>query len=342
MKIYINKNCNGYHWFEGEPLGKAGKLEMLQMQAGERSQVLSKMLLYSQYEVIMVENDSSDAIGKEPALRFYLAINNLPEHHRKDTFGRPLNFQLIFESGNPIYVDNLLCAYLSNPEGFAEVFSLMFSAGTINLICDCDKMNAYLQDLFGKRLKKPLGKMLNFGRPPVMFICTKSSEIISEKFGWNKRDIERINYKSLDSFAGMEFFEKGLEGDGEKKALRGKIQELTNENQILAGKVAEPEKEIKHLHSENERLTEEHKKFKDCHMDGFGLDPDTEKALRGKIQELMNENQVLAGKVKDSEREVNRLCSETNRLVAVNEKLKKGCTIALVAAALFLFLYFFK
>ena len=325
MKIYINKNCNGYHWFEGEPLGKAGKLEMPEVTVVGKasSYYLDKLFLYAQYEAVLIENDKPG----EPA--YFLAINNLPEHHRKDTFGRPLNFQLIFAGDDFCEISRFLFAYLSGREKFAEVFSPMFSAGAVNLICDCDRLNAYWQDLSGRKLKESAGKIFNLGRP-VKFIYTKSPETISERFGWNKRDIEKINYKSLDSLAGKEFFEK--EGD-----VHDQIQELMAKNQILAEKVAESEKEIKHLGTENERLTEELKKFKDW----VKLDPDAEKALRVKIQELTNENQTLAGKVKDSEKEVNRLYSVNNSLVAVNKKLKKGCTIALVVAALFLFMYFF-
>lgn len=340
MKIYINKNCNGYHWFEGEPLGKSGKQEMPEMQAGERPFVLSKLLLYSQYEVVLIENNTPDGIGKESDVKFYLAINNLPEHHRKDTFGRPLSFQLIFDVDNPGYAYNLLCAYLANPEGFAEVFSPMFSAGMVNLICDCDKLNAYLRDLFGKKLKMPLGEMINLGRPPVKFIYTKSPEIISEKFGWNKRDIEKINYKSLDSFAEMEFFEKGLvvdgggsgsSGDDDAEELRGQIQKLIADNQDL-------EREIKDLCSENKRLSEENKGLRA----GLGPDLDGMRKLQGKIQDLMSKNQILVEKVMESGDEIEHLRSENERLTTGNEKLKKGCIIALVVALLFFFMYFFK
>lgn len=313
---------------------------MPKMQAGKRSYVLGKLLLYSQYEVVMINDDCPDGIVEKPYLRYYLAINNLPEHHRKDTFGRPLNFQLIFETHESDYVDNLLCAYLANPEGFADVFSPMFSAGMVNLICDCDKLNAYLRDLFGKKLKEPLGRMLNLGSPPVMFICTKSPETISERFGWNKRDIEKINYKSLDSLAGKEFFEKelvvkgggsGSSGDDDAEELRGQIQKLIADNQDL-------EKGIKDLRSENKRLAEENKELRTS----LGPDLDGMRKLQGKIQDLMSKNQVLVGKVMESGDEIKHLHSENERLTARNEKLKKGCIIALVIAFLFLFMYFFK
>lgn len=320
MKIYINKNCNGYHWFEGEPLGKTGKLEMPEVTVVGKasSYYLDKLFLYAQYEAVLIENDKPG----EPAC--FLAINNLPEHHRKDTFGRPLNFQLIFAGDDFCEISRFLFAYLSGREKFAEVFSPMFSAGSVNLICDCDRLNAYWQDLSGRKLKEAAGKIFNPGRP-VKFIYTKSPETISEKFGWNKRDIEKINHKSLDSFAEMEFFEKepvidgdgsGSSGDDDLKELRGQIQRLT---------------------AENKRLAEENKGLRD----NLGSDTVGEKELQGKIQDLADKNRALAGKVTDLERKIKYLCSENERLTAMNEKLKKGCTIALVVAVLFFFIYIF-
>lgn len=319
MKIYINKNCNGYHWFEGEPLGKAGKLEMPEVTVVGKasSYYLDKLFLYAQYETVLIENDKPG----EPAC--FLAINNLPEHHRKDTFGRPLNFQLIFAGDDFCEISRFLFAYLSGREKFAEVFSPMFSAGAVNLICDCDRLNAYWQDLSGRKLKEAAGKIFNPGRP-VKFIYTKSPETISEKFGWNKRDIEKINHKSLDSFAEMEFFEKGPVVDGggsgssdDTQDLRGQIQKLT---------------------AENKRLAEENKGLRD----NLGSGIVGEKELQGKIQDLADKNRVLAGKVTESEEEIKRLRSENESLTAGNEKLKKSYTIALVIAVLFLFMYFFK
>ncbi|WP_297901436.1 hypothetical protein [uncultured Parabacteroides sp.] len=321
MKIYINKNCNGYHWFEGEPLGKAGKLEMPEVTVlGKASYYLDKLFLYAQYEVVLIENDRSS----EPV--YFLAINNLPEHHRKDTFGRPLNFQLIFAGDNLGEISRFLFAYLSGWEKFAEVFSPMFSAGTVNLICDCDRLNAYWMDLSGRKLKESAGKIFNPGRP-VKFIYTKSPETISERFGWNKSDIQKINYKSLDSFAEMEFFESG---DNDAKELRDLIQKLTAENQGL-------EKRIKDLCSENERLAEENKELRA----GLGPDLDGMRKLQGKIQDLMSKSQALVGKVMESEEKIKYLRSENERLTVGNEKLKKGCIIALVVAVLSFFMYFF-
>lgn len=322
MKIYINRNCSGFHWFEGDFPPKEEVLKMNYAKpVSEGMKLLEKIMLYAQYEICLAyENET-----------YILSLNNIPEKERKDSFGRPLSMQLVFVDKNLELLWKVMFYRLQYFESFAKEISDCFASV---LVADppyvkCKK--TLLENLFNSYSKKVLSedakKIVSRATGRLLFVNDESRTTM-KNIGFSENEILKAKHSLKQCEQIQWLIEPTLDPNPIEK-LRSENESLKNDIEDLKTENKSPD-EIKNLKnklevSENtliqERLSNEILK---------GVNKKQQKQIEQytkRIEELMksqnpSENSLFE-KIEVLERELNEIKSENASLLEEKTEMRK-------------------
>lgn len=192
MKLFINKNCSGYHWFE-VLLPETGQLEeqdkyIRMSPAGtinEDSDILKGLRMSGQYSYCLAKENG----------RHLLALNNLPEK-RTDPDGRHISVTMIFvEENGPdrVMLFKILFDYLEGVKSFStrvnDCFVSSIMSNPPSVLCDWGKFDTYLTELSMRNFAPEVSSILP-GLKGRLLIASPDSQRTMRDLGFKMNEID--------------------------------------------------------------------------------------------------------------------------------------------------------
>lgn len=238
MKIYLNRNCSGYHWFEGSLSGDEEYIRLqYSNQVSATRKLLRGLMLHAQYEVCLAYEEGE----------YLLALNNIPEHVRTDEFGRPLSMQLILLSQEVEPLWKILFSRLQNNKEFSAQMSKCFASviggEQAYVRCKRESIVTLLNSCFKKTFSSEANKIMTKSSGELLFVNSNSRTIMKSigfsnglilKAEYSLRDCEQKQWLSDEDTTGSEI--DIIDVEGLKKALndaRKENEELIKEIVVL-------------------------------------------------------------------------------------------------------------
>lgn len=353
MRIYINRNCSGFHWFEGDFPPNGNFLSMNYARpVPEGMRLLERIMLYAQYEVCLAyENET-----------YILSLNNIPEKERKDNFGRPLSMQIVFVNKNLELLWKILFLRLQQFENFSEEMSKCFVSV---LVADppyvrCSK--SLLESIFSSCLQKALSKdaeqVVAKASGRLLFV-NSDSRTTMKNIGFSEKEVLNAEH-SLRQCEQMQWL-----SDSESEPLipERRPEEIKEPEETNIGLGKESSDDIKRVKEKVEKLEDE---LIQAHLSNGILKELNNKRLE-RIEKLENEieelkdsgnapDKSLLEKVKCLENEIGEVKSEKEDLLRDRTEIRKlieeknktilrfkliSCGLGIVSVLLLVF-YLFK
>lgn len=239
MKLFINKNCSGYHWFE-VLLPEIGQLaeqnKYIRMcPAGtinEDSAILKGLRMSGQYSYCLAKENG----------RYLLALNNLPEK-RTDPDGRHISVTMIFVAENKpdrIMLFKILFNYLEGVESFSTRVNDCFVSSIISnppsVLCDWIKFGTYLTELSLRNFAPEVGSILP-GLKGRLLIASPDSQRTMRDLGFKMGEIDNA-VKVIQLKTSQEWLSP-VAGNGEKPIVRQQPETASPKEEILENLVQE-------------------------------------------------------------------------------------------------------
>lgn len=273
MKLFINKNCSGYHWFE-VLLPETGQLveqdKYIRMcPAGtinEDSAILKGLRMSGQYSYCLAKENS----------RYLLALNNLPEK-RTDPDGRHISVTMIFVAENEpdrIMLLKILFDYLEGVESFStrvnDCFVSSIMSNPPSVLCDWIKFDTYLTELSTRNFVPEVGSILS-GLKGRLLIASPDSQRTMKDLGFKMGEIDNavnvIHRNVLSKWLSpvaenseKPIIKQQLETTPPKEENPENLVQKDKEGQIQEDKRTQTDNDKK-LNLELARLTAENQKF---------------------------------------------------------------------------------
>lgn len=192
MKLFINKNCSGYHWFEvllpetGQLAEQDKYIRMYPAGAiNEDSAILKGLRMSGQYSYCLAKENG----------RYILALNNLPEK-RTDPDGRHISVTMIFVAENEpdrITLLKILFDYLEGVESFStrvnDCFVSSIMSNPPSVLCDWIKFDTYLTELSTRNFAPGVGSILP-GIRGSLLIASPDSQRTMKDLGFKMSEID--------------------------------------------------------------------------------------------------------------------------------------------------------
>lgn len=202
MKLFINKNCSGYHWYEvllpetGQLVEPDKYIRMGPARAiNEDSAILKGLRMSGQYSYCLAKENG----------RYVLALNNLPEK-RTDPDGRHISVTMIFVAENEpdrIMLLKILFDYLEDSESFStrvnDCFVSSIMSNPPSVLCDWIKFDTYLTELSTRNFAPEVGSILPElkGR---LLIASPDSQRTMKDLGFKMSEIDNaVNVIQLNT-----------------------------------------------------------------------------------------------------------------------------------------------
>ena len=322
MKIYINRNCAGFHWFEGDFSANEEILKMnYEKSVPENMERLKKIKLYTQHKLCLACENGM----------YILSLNDIPEKDRKDSYGRPLSMQLVLVDENIGLLWKVLFYRLQQFESFSKEISDCFASV---LVADppyvrCKK--TLLENLFNscseKELSEEAKKVVSGATGSLLFVNDESRTTM-KNIGFSENEILKAEH-SLKQCEHIQWLIYPIEGPDPIEILKKEIERLKEEIERLKNENTSFD-EIKNLKdkleiSENELVQER--------LSNGILRSLNEKQreqieqLAKKIEDLMNSridsDNSLPEKIKVLERDLNEIKSENSILLEDKTEMRK-------------------
>ena len=230
MKIYINRNCSGFHWFEGD---FSANEEILKMNYAkpvpENMERLKKVMLYTQHELCLAYENGM----------YILSLNNIPEIERKDSYGRPLSMQLVLVDENIGLLWKILFYRLQQFENFSKEMSDCFASV---LVADppyvrCKK--TLLENLFNSCSKKELSedaKKIISGTTGRLLFVNDESRTTMKNVGFLENEILKAEH-SLKQCEHIQWLIEPTLGPDPIRILKEENERLRKENEDLKNEI---------------------------------------------------------------------------------------------------------
>ncbi len=215
MKLLVNKNCSGYHWFECNLAGEDEYIKMYEAQSVNKvSSYLSGLRVYGQFDYCLIKDNKE----------YLLAINNIHGKER-DVFDRPTSIKLIFV-GNKDEAKLLLKILLTSLEDF-DTFSAItnscFASSSMSdpmyVRCNWEKLQKLIQDIDQKELNPNAEKLLS---DPMLRLVTVSPEnsiaMGKNGLGFSDKEIKKAK-EALMSLPVDQYFKTTSINNSEKDVL---------------------------------------------------------------------------------------------------------------------------
>lgn len=352
MKIYINRNCSGFHWFEGNFPPNEEVLKMNYAKpVSEGLKLLGKIMLYAQYEVCLAyENET-----------YILSLNNIPEKERKDSFGRPLSMQLVFVDKNLELLWKVLFLRLQQFEIFSEeisnCFASVIAADPPYVRCKKVLFEKVLDSCREKELSKDAEQVVAKASGRLLFV-NSDSRTTMKNIGFSENEVLNAEHSLLQCEKIQWMIEPTLGPDPirilkeKSESFNNKIEDFNNkidEIKILKDKLGISENALVQERLSNEILRDVNRKQQE-QIEQYAKEIEeliksqnpSEKSLLEKIEvlereltEIKSENTSLL----EDKTEKHKLIEEKNQKILRFKLISIGLSIVSI---LLLSLYLFK
>ena len=319
MKIYINKNCSGFHWFEGDFSSNEEVLKMNYAQpVSEGMKLLEKIMLYAQYEVCLAHENRV----------YILSLNNIPEKERKDSFGRPLSMQLVFVDENLELLWKVLFLRLQQFEEFSEeiskCFAAVIAADPPYVRCRKALLESIFSSCFQKALSQDAEQVVAKASGRLLFV-NSDSRTTMKNIGFSENEVLNAEH-SLRQCEQMQWLVDSVseppiskdELEKKIKELEEKIRELESQDyiKVLKEEIDKLKGGLVHERLSNSILSEVNNKLQE-----------NIKQLEKKIEELKDSENVsdksLLERIKGLESKISELKSENEDLLRDRTEIHK-------------------
>lgn len=301
MKIFLNKNCSGYHWFEGKISGCEEYVSMQYAEPVPKSmEILRGLMLHSQYETCLAYEQS-----------FYiLSLNNLPEHRRTDEFGRPISLQIVFLSKNVEQLWKVLFYRLQYKKIFSDLLSKCFVSVMATddqfVRCNVHSLENLLNSCYAKSFSDAALNISSRENERLLYV-NRNSRLVMNNIGFSEDEIKKAEYNEVEH----------IEWLIDKNVTENVSTDLKPQEKILEGTspIFSEEKENTHLEEEIKQNTNNAptNEFENeaLIVDNVSLNNQIE-LLNKKLQESEEQNKMLKADLASSESMINRITTEKN------------------------------
>lgn len=358
MKIYINRNCSGFHWFEGDFSANEGILKMNYAKpVPENMERLKKIMLYTQHELCLACENGM----------YILSLNNIPEIERKDSFGRPLSMQLVLVDENIGLLWKVLFYRLQQFEYFSKEISDCFASVLVAAPPYVRCKKTLLESLFNSCSEKEFSedaKKIVSGTTGRLLFVNDESRTTMKNVGFSENEILKAEH-SLKQCEHIQWLVEPVLGPDPIRILKEENERLRKENEDLKNEIeslkTKSPDEIKDLIDKleiSENALAQERLSNEILRDVNKKQQELIEQYAKKIEELSKNppEKALLEKIKVLERELNEIKSENTSLLEdkteirklIEEKNKKILQFKLVsiglgiASILLLSLYLFK
>lgn len=199
MKLLVNKNCSGYHWFECNLTGDDQYIKMYEAQSVNKvSSFLSGLRVYGQFDYCLIKDNKE----------YLLAINNIHEKER-DVFNRLTSIKLIFV-GNKDEAKLLLKILLTSLEDFNtfstitnSYFASKSTSDPMYVRCNWEKLQKLIQEIDQKELNPKAEKLLTNATLPLIIVSPENSIAMGKNgLGFSDKEIKKAKeaLRSIEPF----------------------------------------------------------------------------------------------------------------------------------------------
>lgn len=211
MKLLVNKNCSGYHWFGCELIGDEQYLKMYEEQSvNQVSSYLGGLRIYGQFEYCLIRDKDT----------YLLAINNLQEK-KKDVFDRSISIKMIFigDKDNAQLLLKILLTAIEDFDSFSERMNLCFDSSSMShpiyVRCNWKELRSFIQKIEKKVLTPATEKILDDLSMRLILVSDESIAMGRNGLGFSDKEIHKAkeNSKALDA---GKFFQTTLSSGTEK------------------------------------------------------------------------------------------------------------------------------
>ena len=187
MKLYINYNFCGYHWFSVDDIRRQPSTESVTLDefaySKDMNPTLKKLMTYDSYHLAYMKTDG----------RYILALRNIPEINRTDDNGRRLLISYIFEGDEADceLMNKIAFTYILQKESIQEVFSAAISSTVDSVKYDIPKLTEWMEAISQKKLIS----RVKFGKGKVLMMLSKwKNETIAGNLGLDIDEVDKMKY----------------------------------------------------------------------------------------------------------------------------------------------------
>lgn len=347
MKIYLNKNCSGYHWFEGTISGTDEIISMNYAKpVPESMPILKGLMLHSQYEACMVQENGM----------YILSLNNIPEHKRTDEFGRPISLQIVFlnKDVEPLWkiLFNRLQYYKEFSDLLSKCFVSVIASDPQYVRCKKSLIDELLDSCYTKSFSDKASEFVNKNHRRLLYI-NNGSRTVMTNIGFSEDEI--LNAECCGTNNVEWLIDNTSEPIDIVEQLKKDLQDAKLREEELKSKLATSEEELENVKSDIEALREELKDFKRGKTP-VSVDDKRIKQLEKDLQDAKSREETLKVQLASSRKELEdvksnieslrkRLEELTNLFALKNRELMRFKLTSIVlgiSSTLLLLLYFIK
>lgn len=187
MKLLVNKNCSGYHWFGCKLTGDEQYIKMYEEQSvNQVSSFLGGLRIYGQFEYCLIRDKGA----------YLLAINNLHEKER-DVFGRPISIKMIFigDENHAQLLLKILLTALEDFNSFSDRMNSCFASSSMShpiyVRCDWEKLHAFIEEINARTLSATSKKVLENEKMNLIAVSKESLAMGKNGLGFNDSEINK-------------------------------------------------------------------------------------------------------------------------------------------------------
>lgn len=310
MKIYLNKNCSGYHWFECIISDCEEFILMNYAEPVHKSMpILRGLMLHSQYEICM-------ACEKE---LYILSLNNLPEHRRIDEFGRPISLQIVFLSKNVEELWKILFYRLQYDKIFSDSLSKCFdsvmAADGQFVRCNVHLLDDLLNSCYAKGFSDMALKILSRNNEKLLYV-NKRSRLVMNNIGFSEEEVEKAECNRTEHIVWL--IDANIPGNESSKQIETVSQDLHSQEDISKGSSSDSSEETEDVHIGDDLKQNTINLSSNKHENGAlsvnnDLLNNQIEHLRGNLQESERQIKILKADLVSSESMSDRISAEMKR-----------------------------
>lgn len=188
MKLYINYNFCGYHWYVINDIMHQPITEITLDEFSynkEMNRMLKKLITYDSYHLAYMNLDG----------RYILALRNIREKNRTDENGRKLVMSYIFEGDEKErqLMNKIALTYINEKDFLEQAFSEAISSSVDCVKYDISKLTDWIRIVNNKRLVDGF----KFGKGKVLLMLSNwKNETIAENLGIDVNEFVNVKYPS--------------------------------------------------------------------------------------------------------------------------------------------------
>lgn len=227
MKLYINYNFCGYHWFLINEVLQPSLPNSIKLDewnsTDETLRIVKKLMLYDSYDAAFLHEDG----------KYILALRNIHEQNHKDPDGRKLSMAYIFEgtAKEKDLLEKVLLVYINHRGYLESVLSDLISAAVSHVDYN---VHSLLELLATIKSTDKSHTILRLGTGRVLALFSKwRDDTISSNLALKSEEFVKVK-KSLEDYIDINLIDK--------PDITDTIKKLSNDEllQLIVGKIEEP------------------------------------------------------------------------------------------------------